>query len=156
MTATIANYLSDQDFFKELPREYIEFLASKSAWQQFAKDTVLFRIADPASSFYVVGSGTVHLEIPAISGPTLEVQHLGADQILGWSWLIPPYRWNFNARAETDCELLVIDGSSVLERCEQDAEFGYQLLKRFSALMSERLNVARQKMIDQWDPPGFA
>lgn len=156
MTATIANYLSDLDFFKELPREYIEFLGSKAEWQRYAEDKVLFRIGDSASSFYVVGKGAIQLEVPAISGPTLEVEHLGPDQVLGWSWLIPPYRWNFNARTEAESELLMVEGSPVLERCERDAEFGYQLLKRFSALMSERLNVARQKMIDQWNPPGFA
>ena len=52
--------------------------------------------------------------------------------------------------------LLEFDGRAVLARCEQDSKFGYELLKRFAALMSERLEAARQKMMDEWNPPGFA
>jgi hypothetical protein len=52
--------------------------------------------------------------------------------------------------------VIEFDGSAILERCEKDPAFGYELFKRFAALMSERLDAARQKMMDQWDPPGFA
>jgi hypothetical protein len=55
-----------------------------------------------------------------------------------------------------DTDLLEFDGSTILEHCEQDPKFGYELFKRFTALMSERLDAARQKMMDQWNPPGFA
>jgi len=81
---------------------------------------------------------------------------LGEDQVLGWSWLIPPYRWNFLARAVEESDLLEFDGGAILARCEEDPKFGYELFKCFAALMSERLAAARQKMMDQWDPPGFA
>jgi CRP/FNR family cyclic AMP-dependent transcriptional regulator len=94
--------------------------------------------------------------VPALVGPLLELQVLGDNQMLGWSWLIPPYRWNFSARAVEDTELLEFDGQAILARCEKDPKFGYELLKRFTTLMSERLNAARLKMMDQWNPPGFA
>ena len=84
------------------------------------------------------------------------MQSLGAGQILGWSWLIPPYKWNFQARAEAQTALLAFDGDAVLARCEEESNFGYALLKRFASLMAERLGVARQRMMDQWNPPGFA
>ncbi|ABM62272.1 Crp/Fnr family transcriptional regulator [Halorhodospira halophila] len=156
MPASIANILSDQEFFSGLERAHVEFLAECAAARSLEQDEVLFRNGDAADAFYLIRSGGVVLEVPAISGPTLEVQRLGADQIIGWSWLIPPYRWNFNARAEDTTELLVFDGAAVIARCEADPAFGYQILKRFSALMSERLDVARQRMMDQWNPPGFA
>jgi CRP/FNR family transcriptional regulator, cyclic AMP receptor protein len=100
--------------------------------------------------------GHISVQVPALIGPVLEIQSLGEDQILGWSWLIPPYRWHFMARADEDSEVLEFDGSAILAHCEEDPNFGYQLLKRFAALMSERLDAARQKMMDQWNPPGFA
>jgi hypothetical protein len=55
-----------------------------------------------------------------------------------------------------DSDLLEFDGSAILARCEEDPNFGYGLFKRFAALMSERLDAARQKMMDEWNPPGFA
>ena len=96
------------------------------------------------------------MQIPAVMGPSIEVQILSNNQVLGWSWLISPYQWHFQARAEEDCELLEFDGAALLAICEQDPKFGYQLLKRFAALMSERLDASRQKMMDEWNPAGFA
>jgi hypothetical protein len=55
-----------------------------------------------------------------------------------------------------DSDLLEFDGRALLVRCEEDPEFGYALIKKFAALMSERLDAARQKMMDEWNPPGFA
>ena len=81
--------------------------------------------------------------------------HLSGD-LLGWSWLIAPYRWHFQAIAEEDSKLLEFNGEVILAHCEEDPRFGYELLKRFAALMSERLEAARLKMMDQWFSAGFA
>jgi CRP/FNR family cyclic AMP-dependent transcriptional regulator len=75
---------------------------------------------------------------------------------LGWSWLISPYQWSFQARAEEDSELLQFDGTAILARCEQEPKFGYELLKKFAGMMSMRLEAARRKMMDEWNPAGFA
>ena len=64
--------------------------------------------------------------------------------------------WNFLAVAEKDSELIQFDGSAILQHCEQDPTFGYQLLKQFTVLMSERLDAARQRMLEEWNPAGFA
>ena len=76
--------------------------------------------------------------------------------MFGWSWLIAPYEWHFNARASGSTRVLEFDGKALLQRCEDDAEFGYPLLRRFSELMARRLDAAQRKMMDQWSPPGFA
>jgi hypothetical protein len=94
--------------------------------------------------------------MPAIMGPALEIQTLGKDQVLGWSWLIALYKWNFQALAIEDSELLKFDGIAILARCEQEPKFGYELLKKFAALMSMRLDAARRKMMDEWNPAGYA
>ena len=156
MTAAIATQLSEHEFFAGLRPEFLEFLASHAVEKQVGREQLLFRHGEPARTFYLVCSGTISLEIPAISGPTLEVQRLDGGKLLGWSWLIAPYQWTFNARAEDDATVVEFDGSAILERCETDHEFGYQLLKRFSGLMSERLEAARTRMMEEWNPPGFA
>lgn len=149
-------YLARLPFFAGLREDFIVFLGDCAQRTQIAPNHLLFRHGEDAQHFYAVLSGTIVVEVPAISGPTLEVQRIGAAHMLGWSWLIPPYKWDFNARAETDAETLEFDGVRIRERCDSDHEFGYQILLRFSALMSERLHAARQTMIDQWNPPGFA
>jgi CRP-like cAMP-binding protein len=153
---SIEEYLSAHAFFSGLDDSFMKFLTSSVKAIQIKEGHVLFQQGKPANKFYLVRNGKISVQVPALMGPTLELQTLGEDQILGWSWLIPPYRWNFHARALEDSEVLEFDGSAILARCEEDPKFGYELFKRFAALMSERLDAARQKMMDQWDPPGFA
>lgn len=151
-----AEYLSVHEFFSEFSDDIQEFLCECSSMHEIKKGQILFRQGENADKFYVVRGGRISIQIPAIMGPNLEIQMLGKDQVLGWSWLIPPYKWTFQTRAEEDSELLEFDGTAILARCEQEPKFGYELLKRFAALMSERLNAARQKMMDEWNPAGFA
>ncbi|MCO6440776.1 MAG: Crp/Fnr family transcriptional regulator [Nitrococcus mobilis] len=149
-------YLTKQDFFADLSSDFLKFLARHAARRPLQRDEILFQHGDPARHFYLVRDGSVVIEIPAIYGPSLEVQKLGPGQILGWSWLIPPYRWHFQARTDAPTEVVEFDGEAVRARCDRDPEFGYALLKCFSTLMSERLEAARRKMMEEWNPPGFA
>ena len=149
-------YLSAHEFFSEFSDDVLKFLCECSSTREIKKGQILFRQGENADKFYVVRNGRISIQMPAIMGPTLEIQTLGKDQVLGWSWLISPYKWNFQTRAEEDSELLKFDGTAILARCEQEPKFGYELLKKFAGLMSVRLNAARQKMMDEWNPAGFA
>ena len=149
-------YISAHDFFSGLNQDVIEALSDFATERHVSAGEALFQQGKPADKFYLLRNGKVSIQVPALVGPPLELQILGESQILGWSWLIPPYRWNFQARAVEDTDVIEFDGSAILARCEQDAEFGYELLKRFTGLMSARLEAARLKMMDQWNPPGFA
>jgi len=153
---TIEDYLSNHAFFSGMDNSFVKFLSDSVTELQIPKGSVLFQYGKPADKFYLLRKGQVSVHVPALMGPTLDIQTLGEDQILGWSWLIPPYRWNFQARALEDSDLLEFDGSAILTRCEEDPKFGYDVFKRFAELMSKRLDAARQKMMDEWNPPGFA
>ncbi len=153
---SIEDYLSTHPFFSGMDESFLRFLTDCATELAIKKGDILFRQGKPADTFYLLRDGQISIQVPALVGPSLEIQHLGDDQLLGWSWLIPPYRWNFLARAETDSDLLEFDGKAILKRCGEDPKFGYELYKRFAALMSERLDAARQRMMDQWNPPGFA
>lgn len=154
--ASIKQYLSEQPFFAGLAPEFIDFLASCAARRDVGKNEVLFRYDTRAEKFHVLCEGRISIEVAAIEGPPLELQELGPGSVLGWSWLIAPYRWSFQARAEEASEVIEFDGRAVLQRCEEDPKFGYELFKRFSSLMSERLAFARRKMMDEWSPAGWA
>ena len=149
-------YLSAHEFFSGFSDDVLKFLCECSSTREIKKGQILFRQGENADKFYVVRDGHISIQIPAIMGPDLEIQTLGKNQVLGWSWLISPYKWNFQTKAEEDTELLEFDGTAILARCEQDTKFGYGLLKKFAALMSVRLNAARHKMMDEWNPTGFA
>lgn len=151
-----AEFLSAHEFFSGLSEDARIFLCECSSPCEIPKGHILFRQGEKADTFYVVRQGHISVQMPAIMGPALEIQALGKNQVLGWSWLISPYKWTFQALAEEDSVLLKFDGTAILARCEQEPKFGYELLKKFAGLMSIRLEAARQKMMDEWNPPGFA
>jgi CRP/FNR family transcriptional regulator, cyclic AMP receptor protein len=153
---TNLDYLSNHVFFSGLSGETLQFLNECSSTHDIKKEQILFLQGETADTFFVVLSGHISIQIPAIMGPCLEIQVLGQDQVLGWSWLISPYKWSFQAKAVDDSKLLMFDGKVILKRCEQDPKFGYELLKKFAELMSVRLDAARKKMMDEWNPDGFA
>lgn len=157
MKATeVLQLLAAQDIFAGLSKEHLSVLAANAAAENFADGEVVARQGDHADRFLLVLEGALVVEVPSIMGPKLEIARLGPGQIFGWSWLIEPYRWHFNARAIGAVRALDFDGPSILRECEQDPTFGYALFKRFSGLMARRLEAAQRKMMDQWSPAGFA
>ncbi|MCA1778790.1 MAG: cyclic nucleotide-binding domain-containing protein [Xanthomonadaceae bacterium] len=153
---TIKQSLAEAPVFSGLSDEYLDRLAGQASEMTVDEGTCLFRGGDPAAHFYLLLDGEISIEIPAVSGPVLQVQKLSPVRVLGWSWLIRPYKWSFNARAVSECRVLEFDGKAVLADCDADPAFGYEVVKRFSGLMAERLDAAHRKMMDQWSPSGFA
>jgi len=153
--AQIRQLLEKQSFFQGLADNDLEWIACSAVEQRFEPGVLVARHGTQAECFFLVLEGALMVEIPALAGPSLEVTRLGPGQIFGWSWLIEPFRWHFNARAAIETRVLEFDGRAILERCERDSAFGYLLLKRFSALMGARLEAAQRKMMDQWAPAGL-
>ena len=153
---SITEYLLGHEFFSELSEDLIISLREYVNMIKLKKGQMLFQQGDRADKFYIIRNGRISIQIPALTGPTLKIQDLNTDQVLGWSWLISPYQWQFQAKVEEDSKLLEFDGTRILAKCEQEPKFGYELLKRFASLMSDRLDASRQKMMDEWNPAGFA
>lgn len=154
--AELVNELQTRTLLSALKPQQLAQLAAHARQRPLAAGEVLFRQGDPAEHFYVVRDGSVLVGVPAINGPALEVQQLGADEVLGWSWLIPPYRWSFEARAVVDSTLVEFDGKALLQACERDPALGYAVMKVFASLMSTRLHAARMRMMESWAPSGWA
>jgi CRP-like cAMP-binding protein len=154
--SSIQQRLADSTFFAALAPEHIAFLSEHAKAARLDNNEVLFRYDDRASHFYLIMSGHISVEVAAIEGPALELQDLGPGAVVGWSWLISPHKWSFQARAKVPVDVIEFDGDAVLAHCEQNPRFGYELLKRFSALMSERLHFARRRMMEEWSAPGIA
>lgn len=151
----IAQHLENLEFFGDLEAEHREWLADHAEEKSYEDGQLLARHGDNADRFFLVLEGELVVEVPAITGPSLEVTRLGEGKIFGWSWLIKPYRWHFNARAAGATRVLEFDGKAILDRAEGEPKFGYALLRRFSALMGLRLESAQRKMMDQWSPAGL-
>jgi len=115
---------------------------------EFKAGELIFKEGDPANRFYIIQSGEVQLESERGDGPPVAIQTIGAGDVLGWSWLFPPYYWHFDARALTDTKAIFFYGTWLRDSCERDHDFGYAMLRRMSAIVVERLQAARRRIIE--------
>jgi CRP-like cAMP-binding protein len=134
-------------FFSGLSDAHLDQLTAFASGMRYSSQQRLFKSDTDADKFYIIRDGKVGVEIPAVEGEPLRVQTLGNGGVLGWSWLIPPYRWSFEARALSASDIIAVDGVKLREHCETDHTLGYLLMKRFAVLMAERLNASRAAAI---------
>jgi CRP-like cAMP-binding protein len=145
---TIADQLGGIPFFAGLAAEEVETVAGCAGNVHFDAGSVLFREGDQADTFYVVRHGSIAVEtfVPARGSVTIETIEPG--EVIGWSWLFPPYRWHFDARALTDVRATAFDGACLRGKCDADPVLGYDLMSRFAQVLIERLQWTRLRLLD--------
>jgi CRP-like cAMP-binding protein len=90
----------------------------------------------------------VGLEVAAPQHKPIIVETLDEGDILGWSWLLPPYEWKFSAHVIEGVRALALDGKCLRSKCEQNHDLGYELLKRFTQIIDRRLDATRMQLLD--------
>jgi CRP/FNR family cyclic AMP-dependent transcriptional regulator len=113
----------------------------------FKKGQTILLEGDLANRFYLIESGKVTLESGEKSGNPLIIETIGAGDLLGWSWMFPPYVWNFTARATESTDAIFFYGTILREYCERDPSLGYELFKRMAPVILRRLQAARKRML---------
>ena len=108
----------------------------------------LFREGQRADVFYAIRHGSLALELHVPARDAVTIETLGAGELVGWSWLFPPHRWEFDGRAREDTALISFDGACLRGKCDADHELGYELMKRFAEIIIARLQATRLRLLD--------
>ena len=140
--------LGEHTFLSGMASEHLEKLAEFTKERLVLPGQLLAVEGDFASSFFLIESGRVAIEIHNSDLGRLRLQLLGRGGIVGWSWLTPPYRWQFDARVIDRAQVLAIDAKCLRLECERDHDLGYELLKRIVAVISSRLAATRREVSD--------
>lgn len=150
--------LAEHPFFKDMGAAAQATLAGCAANERFDAGQFVFKEGQSADKFYLIRHGVVSLELhpPGKEPVILETLHDG--DVLGWSWMIPPYRWSFDARAIQLTRLVSLDATCLRPKLENDHSLGYEMFKRFVPVMGNRLAAARMQLLDMYGKPptGFA
>jgi CRP-like cAMP-binding protein len=144
--------LSGHEFFAGLPAKHLKLIAGCASNVHFAAGAFLFREGEAADRFFALRAGSVGVEVHAPGRAPLTVQTAAAGEILGWSWLFPPYRWQFDARARDEVRATAFDGACLRKKCEADPALGYELMKRLARIMTRRLEATRHQLLDLYGP----
>jgi CRP/FNR family cyclic AMP-dependent transcriptional regulator len=136
-----------------LDAEHRELIAGCGQNVVFRADEYVFREGDPANMFYAIRSGAIGLELASPTQPPLVIETLHEGDVLGWSWLFPPYRVRYDARAIGEVHAIAFDGACLRGKCDDDHDLGYELMRRFAEVITERLQATRIRLLDVYGAP---
>ena len=145
--SAIRNLLAEQSVLRDLEPADIDLMAGCGRNEVFAAGAFLAREGETADRFYVVRQGKVALELHAPTGPLL-IETLGSGELVGWSWLFPPYRWTYDVEAIDQTRVTTIESACLRAKCDSDPAFGYRLMTRFSQVVVDRLQATRFRLLD--------
>jgi CRP-like cAMP-binding protein len=141
-----AALIAEHALFKNLAPQYLALLAETAMVKEFSAGELIFREGDPANRFYLILSGEVALEEPNKDRGSVLLQTIGDNEVLGWSWLFPPFYWHFDARTTKQTKAIFFYGTWLRESCDRDHDFGYEMMKRMTAVIITRLQAARKRL----------
>jgi CRP/FNR family cyclic AMP-dependent transcriptional regulator len=148
MIESFEKTLAAHPFFVGMPPGQLATLVGCAANVRFAPGELIFREGGPADTFYVLRKGTVAVEITVPGQGQVTIETAEGDEVLGWSWLFPPYRAHFDARALNVVRALALDGACLRGKFESDPALGYELMRRFAPVLIQRLEATRLQLLD--------
>lgn len=153
LVPAVTHLLHDHPIFSGLDTATEQLIAHCASLSVFRADEMIYREEQPADRFYIIRHGRVALEVHAPGHDNIIVDMLKPGDVLGWSWVIPPYRTHFDARAVELTRVIVFDAACLRGKMESDAALGYEMMKRMLPLVAMRLSAARRQLLDLYGNP---
>ena len=139
--------LATHQFLAGLDPAYVGSLAACSRIAEFGSGQFILRQGAPAREFYLIRKGKVTVELFSGEGGPVVIRSLGEGDVLGWSWLIPPCEWRFDARAVEATEVVALDTEALKRMFHGMPAFGYEILQRFVSVIADRLEAERLQLV---------
>ena len=145
---TMEEVLGSHPFFAGLNAGAMRLIAGCASNVHFAEGEFLFEEGHEANQFWVIRRGRVAMQLESPGQGAIVTDTMDEGEVVGWSWLVPPYRFFADGRAVTPVSAIALDGACLRGKCEADPELGYQLLKRVTSVMYQRLQSTRIRLLD--------
>jgi CRP-like cAMP-binding protein len=161
---SVKEALAQHPFLTGLDPRFLSQLAAHATPKKFAALQMIFYEGHPANEWYLICKGKVGIETALFGCGDIRVETLEAGEVLGWSWILPPYELHYSARAVEPTEAIALDGKALRAQFEQDHDLGYEMMKRFAMVIVHRLAATRARYLtfpdptppeEAYDPMGF-
>ena len=150
---TLESVVVESPVFAGLAPAHAQLIAGCASNVHFRPGQFLFREGGQADTFYLLRHGRVVLETFVPGRGSLAIETIDAGDVVGWSWLFPPYRWHLDARAVDDVGAVSFDGACLRGKCAADDNLGAQLYRRFAQVLVDRLDATRLRLLDVYGLP---
>ena len=150
---TLEKIIVEHPFSRDLNPRYLHLLRECATFEQFGAQQVIFQEGGEADRFFLVHSGLVALQTFAPGLGVATIQTIGGGEVLGWSWLMPPYQWHFSAVTVEPMEAAVLCAATLRDRMEENHDFGYAILMRMTPVILERLQSTRLRLLEPYGVP---
>ena len=148
---TTLDLLRSHPFLDGLPVEQLDRLSYQAKRAIYHPGYHIFHEGGRADRFWLIREGEVTLEIDVPGRGQVIMDVVGPGMVLGWSWVNEPHRWHFGATARTQTLAVQFDAEGVQRLCDDDPALGYELTKRFMAVLIDRLQHTRQRLLELAD-----
>lgn len=145
--------IANHPFLKGFSPHHRRLLSSCAMAVKYQPGELIFREGDPANRFYLIQKGKVALESCVRDQGITHIQTIGNGDLLGWSWMFPPYYWQFDARALEATEAIFFYATPLRAECEADHDLGYELMRRIAEVLTNRLQALRRKLAQSTPSP---
>lgn len=152
-TENLKEILRNHPFLKGLDDSYLELLTGCTTNVVFHEGQYLFKENDHADKFYLLRTGRAAIEFHVRHKGIIRLQTIGEGEVLGWSWLISPYKSHFDVIAVEDIRAFALDGNCLRKKCEENHDFGYEMFIRFTRILENRLKATRLQLLDFYSKP---
>ena len=140
-------------FFADLDDDTVKLLAGCARNVVFKAGEYLFHTGDPANEFYLIRHGRVALDVVAPGRSAMSFQTVDKGEIVGVSWLLPPYKWIHDARAVDLVRAIGMDARCLRDKCDADHDVGYEMMLRFVPPLVSALQATRMQLLDVYGKP---
>ena len=147
---TMAPILAAHPFFKSLDSRYLKLVLECASRETFKPGEFLCRDEEEATKFYVIHHGRVAVEIYRARRGPVTIQSLGEGDVLGWLWFDQPYHWHLDAKALELTRVISLNVACLLDKCNQDQAFGYELMRRYAHHLAVQFRVTKLQLADMY------
>jgi CRP/FNR family transcriptional regulator, cyclic AMP receptor protein len=148
LSSSDAAAFRDQPFLRDLDPPFLEELLPHTRIREYEGGATVVREGGVADEFFLILAGKIGLEMVTHDRPRLTILTLGPGEVLGWSWILPPYRWRIDARALKPTRVFVVAAEPLRRALQGHPRAGFRFLLRLVPILGQRLDATRLQVLD--------